>query len=98
MVLDALHAMGIDPAKPGEIIEYGRGPGGYTYEIEWPFISAAATAGDNGAGALQLAEGDVSWRPGGVPAPEFDRTQRRWSLSLLLRDVPWTLREPQPHT
>ncbi len=91
---DAMRAIGIDPYAPGEIVELGRTPQGLRYQVEWPLIARDGAPASPGAATIDgLA---FTWRPGGVPAPAFDASGRRWSLCLDLVDVPWVMHSPIP--
>lgn len=93
-VASLLRCMGIDPAKPHEIIDFGASSSqGRIYQVEWPFLAPPGVlvlASD--AGGLDGCA--ISVYPNGVPCPAFDALPHRCSISVLFRDVPWKLNEP----
>ena len=90
-----LQKMGIDPAKPVEIVDYGKcNDGGRLYEVEWAFLPDA----DHTCDRLVTARCDgckVSMFKGGIPN-EFSHASNRCSLSVLMSNVPWVLSEAEP--
>lgn len=95
-VRSALASLGIDPEKPGEIVDFGRqDKAGRLCEVEWPFLGTAgenAPGGDPGAPRVN----SLVVYPGGIPCGEEFATDSRWSASLLLEGVPWVLDEAEP--
>jgi hypothetical protein len=93
---DTLCAMGIDPDKPNEIIDFGKTEAGRLYQVEWPFLI------DLGATALTpplsytFQNSEVFFAPGGIPEPSFDSTGRRWSIRVQTSEARWVLDEPEP--
>jgi hypothetical protein len=94
-LVELLERMGVDAAKPLEIIEFGRDGGvGRHYMVHWPFVGASsAPPGD----ADVTCDGrSVLVRAGGIPCPEFNHTSAQGEVSIEFKHVPWVLDEPEP--
>lgn len=91
--------VGIDLAKPGEIITYvGYDHDDAIVELEWPFIAKSplpllsTSEGTLVAiGRIEVDGCDLRWYRGGSPSPMFDESGRRGSVAMLVRGVRWVL-------
>lgn len=93
-VRDALQAAGIDPRRPVEVVEYGKGVSGRDYGVEWAFVGLLEMASEKTLGTSNLDRVQVGF--GGIPEPTFDQSGRRWSVHVRFDGVPWRLPEPEP--
>jgi hypothetical protein len=91
-----LASFGIDPEKPVEIIDFGKTENGRLYQVEWAFLIISKDNPPVQTAVSGPDNAEIMLSSGGIPAPCFDDTGRRWSLRIQRTNVPWVLPEPEP--